>query len=130
MAQSLQDLLSVIIQSDPVAAARISQEVNPTKIVDEIQYLRGAGNIKRFRYTPEEQQQMALLQREQVNIEKDKNRVKPTISLAGKLTPEQEAAIASAAIGTPTQPGPSQDGIENVIAQRAKPVSPNGAGTK
>jgi hypothetical protein len=131
MAQSLQDLLAVIIQSDPVAAARISQEVNPTKIVDEIQYLRGAGNIKRFRYTPEEQQQMALLQREQVNIEKDKNRVKPTISLAGKLTPEQEAAIASAAIGAPTQPGPSQDGIENVIAQRAKPVAnPNGAGTK
>jgi hypothetical protein len=133
MAQSLQDLLGVIIQSDPVAAARVAQEINPAKIVDEIQYLRGAGNIKRFRYTPEEQQAMIAEQERRQQNEEAKNKVKPAISLAGKLTPEQEAAVANQALGITTAPGVSQDGMEKIMAERAKPkpvVKSNGASTK
>ncbi len=62
MAQSLQELLVAILQSDPAAAQRMAQGVDPVKVVAEIQYLRGSGNIKRFRYTPEEQQQIAQAQ--------------------------------------------------------------------
>ena len=58
MAQSLQDLLSTIIQSDPLAAQRMTEGVDPVKVLDEMQYLRGAGDIKRFAYSPEEQQQL------------------------------------------------------------------------
>jgi hypothetical protein len=130
MAQSLQDLLSVIVQSDPIAAARVAQDINPAKIVDEIQYLRGAGNAKRFRYTPEEQQAIAMEQERRMQNEEAKNKVKPAISLAGKLTAEQEAAVANQALGINTAPGISQDGAEKVLAARAKPVSPNGSGTK
>jgi hypothetical protein len=70
MAQSLQDLLAVVIQSDPTAASRLTKKIDPAKIVEEIQYLRGSGNIKRFAYTPaerllieqEEQQRLAIEQ--------------------------------------------------------------------
>lgn len=128
MAQSLQDLLSVILQSDPVSAARIAQDINPSKIVDEIQYLRGSGNIKRFRYTPEEQAAIAQEQERRMQVEEEKVRSRPNISLAGKLTPDQEAAAASFALGIPAQPGLSQDGGEKIMQERAKPKpSPNGA---
>lgn len=128
MAQSLQDLLSVILQSDPVSAARIAQDINPSKIVDEIQYLRGSGNIKRFRYTPEEQAAIAQEQERRMQVEEEKVRSRPNISLAGQLTPEQEAAAATYALGIQTQPGPSQKGLEDVAKERAKPKpSPNGA---
>jgi hypothetical protein len=110
MAQSLQDLLSVILQTDPSAAAKVGREINPAKIVDEIQYLRGAGNIKRFRYSPEEQQAMAAEQQQLVEVEKEKARTRPNISLSGKLTAEHEAAAASVALGVPLQPGAPQEG--------------------
>lgn len=128
MAQSLQDLLSVILQSDPVAAARVAQEIDPAKVVDEIQYLRGTGNVKRFRYSPEEQQQMAAEQERRLQMQEEQVRTRPSISLAGKLTPDQEAAAATVALGIPSRPGPSQEGIEDVAKERAKPKpSPNGA---
>jgi catalase (peroxidase I) len=129
MAQSLQDLLSTIIQSDPVAAAQLAQNINPAKVVDEIQYLRGAGNIKRFRYSLEEQQQMQQEQERRMQVEEEKAKTKPSISLAGKLTVEQEAAAAQFALGTPQLPGASQDGVEKLALERAKPPKPasNGA---
>ncbi len=122
MAQSLQDLLSIILQSDPVAAAQLAQNVNPAKIVDEIQYLRGSGNVKRFRYTPEEQQQIAAQQERQQQAQEAANKPKIALSLAGKMTPEQEAAAANSALGIQSSPGISQDGGEKVIADRMKPV--------
>lgn len=128
MAQSLQDLLSIILQSAPVAAAQVAQNINPSRIVDEIQYLRGAGNIKRFQYTPEEQAAIAQQQERAMQVEEEKARTKPSIALSGKLTPEQEAAAASFALGVPMEAGPSQEGIEDVAKERAKPKpSPNGA---
>ena len=127
-AQALQDLLSVILQSDPVAAARMASTIDPAKVVDEIQYLRGGGNIKRFRYSPEEQQAIMQQQQERMEVEKEKVRTRPSISLAGKLTPQQEAAAASFALGTPQEPGISQEGGEKIMAERAKPKpTSNGA---
>lgn len=68
-AQALQELLVAIVSADPMAAQRMSSGIDPVKLVEEIQYLRGSGNIKRFRYSPEEQaqiqaQQQAMLQAE------------------------------------------------------------------
>jgi hypothetical protein len=122
MAQSLQDLLSVILQSDPVAASQIAQNINPVKIVDEIQYLRGAGNVKRFQYTPEEQAAIQAQQERQQQAAEAANKPKIALSLAGKMTPEQEAAAANSALGINSSPGISQDGGEKVIADRMKPV--------
>ena len=65
-----------------------------------------------------------------MQLEEEKARTKPSISLAGKLTPDQEAAAATYALGTPQQPGPSQQGIEDVAKERAKPkpkAATNGA---
>lgn len=129
-AQALQDLLSVILQSDPVAAARMASTIDPAKIVDEIQYLRGGGNVKRFRYSPEEQQMIMQQQQQQVAIEKEKATTRPTVSLAGKLTPEQEAAFASSALGVRFDAGPSQEGIEDVAKERAKPKPTSNGATK
>jgi hypothetical protein len=108
MAQSLQELLVAILNSDPAAAQRMAQGVDPVKIVEEIQYLRGSGNIKRFRYTPEEQQQIIAAQQQRFELEKAKATVKPSISLSGKLTPEQEAQAATDALGTPQRVGQVQ----------------------
>jgi hypothetical protein len=88
MAQSLQDLLAVILQSDPVAAAKLAQGIDPTKIVDEIQYLRGAGNIKRFRYSPQEAQQVAMEQQQRLEMENKPHPKPPTDSMNYKDTPE------------------------------------------
>ncbi|HEU0048813.1 MAG TPA: hypothetical protein VFQ43_14580 [Nitrososphaera sp.] len=88
MAQSLQDLLGVIMQSDPVAAAKVGQQINPAKIVDEIQYLRGSGNIKRFRYTPEEQQQIAQEQQARLEMENKPHPKPPSDSMSYKDVPE------------------------------------------
>lgn len=127
MAQSLQDLLGIILQSDPVAAARVARDIDPAKIVDEIQYLRGSGNIKRFRYTPEEQQQIAQEQERRMQVEEEKVRTRPSIALSGKLTADQEAAAATYALGVPQQPGASQEGVENVARERASTPASNGA---
>ncbi|HEU0047083.1 MAG TPA: hypothetical protein VFQ43_05700, partial [Nitrososphaera sp.] len=88
MAQSLQDLLGIIMQSDPVAAAKVGQQINPAKIVDEIQYLRGTGNIKRFRYSPEEQLQIAKEQQARLEMENKPHPKPPTDSMSYKDVPE------------------------------------------
>lgn len=109
MAQSLQDLLAVIIQSDPTAAGRLARNVDPAKVVEEIQYLRGSGNLKRFRYTTKEQQQIAAEQEARLEIERENAKPKPpSVSLSGKLTKEQEAVAASAALGSPQKAGEPQ----------------------
>jgi hypothetical protein len=110
MAQSLQDLLSVILQSDPVAAAKLAQGIDPTKIVDEIQYLRGAGNVKRFRYSPEEQQAIAAEQQARLEMENKPHPKPPTDSMNYADTPEdikrqieQAAGFQPSAIGGTTE---------------------------
>lgn len=62
MAQSLQDLLSTILTVNPQAALQIAQKLDPTKMIDEIQYLRGGGNTSRFMYEPGMEPQMAAPQ--------------------------------------------------------------------
>ena len=62
MAQSLQDLLSTILTVNPQAALQIAQKLDPTKMIDEIQYLRGGGNTSRFMYAPGTEPQMAAPQ--------------------------------------------------------------------
>lgn len=99
MAQSLQELLSAILTADPMAARRLTREIDPAKVVEEINYLRGAGNIKRFRYTPEQRQanmqEEQAMQEAQAEAERQKNMPKPTISLRGELTQEQETDLAA-----------------------------------
>jgi len=120
MAQSLQDLLATILQSDPTAASRMAAGVDPVKIVEEMQYLRGAGNIKRFRYTPQEQQAIQAEQQARLQAELESKRAKPSLSLSGKMTPEQEAEAARAAgIGNGAVPPNSQ----NPNAVQPKPVT-------
>lgn len=98
MAQSLQELLVAILQSDPVAAAQMAQGINPVKLVEEIQYLRGGGNLKRFGYTPQEQQQIAAEQKARFQAEHQPPPPKPpSMSLSGKMTPSQEEVAAAAA---------------------------------
>ena len=100
----------------------MAQEINPAKIVDEIQYLRGAGNIKRFRYTKEQQvaiQQQNEAQRQTaVAMEQAKN--KPSVAFTGKLTPEHEAAAATLALGQPMRVGePQGNGSEPRVRSKA-----------
>lgn len=98
MAQSLQDLLAAIISSDPMAAQKLAQGVDPVKIVEEIQYLRGAGNIKRFRYSPEEQRMIDIEQRRRFDIEhQPPPPPPPSLSLSGKMTQSQEDEAAKLA---------------------------------
>jgi hypothetical protein len=115
MAQSLQDLLAAILQSDPTAAARLTREVDPAKIVEEIQYLRGSGNIKRFRYTPAEKLEIQTEQAQRMELEKAKAQPKPpSVSLSGKLTPEQEAVASNRALGVNLPAGePQGNGAKN-----------------
>jgi hypothetical protein len=108
MAQSLQDLLAAILQSDPTAAGRLTREVDPAKIVEEIQYLRGAGNIKRFRYTPAEKLEIQAEQAQRMALEQKKAEPKPP-SVSGKLTPEQEAVASNRALGVNLPAGKPQD---------------------
>lgn len=105
MAQSLQDLLTAILQSDPSAAAHMTRNINPAKIMEEIQYLRGSGNIERFNYTPEEQAAIQQEQQMRLQAELASKQPKVNLSLSGKLTPEQEAQAATAALGTPQRAG-------------------------
>jgi hypothetical protein len=57
VAQSLQELLVAII-SNPMAAQSLN--LSPQKMLGEIQFLRGAGDVARFSLTPEEQMQMQM----------------------------------------------------------------------
>jgi hypothetical protein len=115
MAQSLQDLLAAILQSDPTSAASLARDINPSKIVEEIQYLRGAGNIKRFKYTPAEKLVIVQDQQQRMDVEKAKAAPKPpAVSLSGKLTPEQEAVASRAALGVALPAGEPQGGNGNV----------------
>lgn len=52
MAQSLSELLQTILSVSPMAAQQIATTLDPAKMVEEIQYLRGSGSIKRFTYSP------------------------------------------------------------------------------
>lgn len=98
MAQSLQELLIAILQADPMAAERMTNTLDPTKLVEEIQYLRGSGNIKRFKYTPAEQQQIQQEQQQRFAIEHQPPPPKPpSISISGKMSQSQEDAAAELA---------------------------------
>lgn len=50
-AQSIQDLLGVILQSNPVAAQQLGMKLDPSKMVEEMQRLRGDTNPNRFKYS-------------------------------------------------------------------------------
>ncbi len=61
-AQSLQELLSTILQVNPAAAAQFLMRIDPAKIFDEIQYLRNGSTLSQFAYAPEMQPSMPSLQ--------------------------------------------------------------------
>lgn len=58
MAQSLQELLSAIISANPMIAQQLAMQINPRKLIDEIQFLRGGAPTSRFAYAPGELPQM------------------------------------------------------------------------
>ena len=87
MAQSLQDLLGAILQSDPMSAQMMAEGVDPTKILEEIQYLRGSGNIKRFRYSPEEAQMIAQRRAQQEAAARQPTPTPPSQSMSYKDAP-------------------------------------------
>lgn len=51
-AQSIQELLSVVLSSNPMAAQQLGMQLDPSKMVEEMQRLRGDSNPKRFKYAP------------------------------------------------------------------------------
>lgn len=61
-AQSLQELLSTILQVNPAAAAQFLMQIDPAKIFDEMQYLRNGSTLTQFRYDPAMQPTMPMLQ--------------------------------------------------------------------
>lgn len=66
IAQALQDLLSVLL-SNPMAGMQYNLDAN--KILADIQWLRGAGSVSRFRMDPAEmqrQQQILMMQQAQM----------------------------------------------------------------
>lgn len=98
MASSIQELLIAILQADPMAAQRMTSELDPTKIMGEVQYLRGAGNISRFRYTPQQQQEITAEQQRRWEIEHQPPPPKPpNLSLSGKMSQGQEDNAAELA---------------------------------
>lgn len=52
MAQNLQDLLSVIFQANPMAAQQFAMKIDPTKVFEELQYLRDGAPVQEFYYEP------------------------------------------------------------------------------
>lgn len=122
-AQSLQELLVAIVSSDALAAARMTQGIDPVKLVEEIQYLRGAGNIKRFKYSPEEQEQ---IRQQQIAMEAAKNQPKPPTppsqTMNYKDAPPPIRRQMEQAEGYKPATGPE---MEEIVA-KAKP-STNGA---
>lgn len=69
MAQSLQDLLTAIMTSNPAAAMQLMSAINPAKVMEEIFLLRGVGSPERFAYTSEERQQMVMMQQAQMQAQ-------------------------------------------------------------
>jgi len=53
MAQAIQELFGIIMQTNPMAAQMLTQKVDPSKLLDEMFYLRGSGNVSRFAYDVE-----------------------------------------------------------------------------
>lgn len=51
-AQSIQELIGVVLQSSPQAAMQLGQQFDVGKMIEETQRLRGDTNPKRFRYSP------------------------------------------------------------------------------
>lgn len=90
MAQSLQELFSAIVSSNPQAAQEVTQQLNPVKLIDEIQYMRGAGNVSRFRYSQEEMAQRAQAQQEQMaqqaQMQNQPQPIKASLGIAAKIT--------------------------------------------
>lgn len=52
MAQNLQELLQIIFSANPMAAQQFAMKVDPTKIFDELQYLRDGSPVEQFYYEP------------------------------------------------------------------------------
>lgn len=52
MAQNLQDLLQIIFTSNPMAAQQFALKIDPTKVFDELQYLRDGAPAEQFLYAP------------------------------------------------------------------------------
>jgi len=68
-AQQLQELLSMIITANPMAAQQLTSRIDPAKIMAELQYLRDGTPIERFMYSPEEQAQQMQLQMAQMQAQ-------------------------------------------------------------
>lgn len=68
-AQQLQELLSMILTANPMAAQQLTTRINPAKIMAELQYLRDGTPIERFMYSPEEQQQQMQMQMAQMQAQ-------------------------------------------------------------
>lgn len=104
-AQSLQELLVAIISSNPLAAEKLTSAIDPAKLMKEIQYLRGSGNINRFKYSSQEQQEIQLEQQQRYQMEHQPPPPKPpSMSLTGKMSQSQEDAAAELA-GIPGKRG-------------------------
>lgn len=52
MAQNLQELLQIIFQANPLAAQQFALKIDPTKVFDELQYLRDGSPASAFYYEP------------------------------------------------------------------------------
>lgn len=99
MAQSLQDLLVSIISVDPMAAQKIGDGMDPVKLAEEIQYLRGSGNIKRFRYTEQEMQQIQQQRQQQEEAAKHPAPTPPSQSMKYSDVPDDVKRQMEAAEG-------------------------------
>lgn len=62
MAQSLQELLGLVLQANPQSAQVLAQNVSLTKVVEEMFYLRDGTPIERFKPSEEELAQQAQAQ--------------------------------------------------------------------
>jgi len=68
-AQQLQELLSMILTANPMAAQQLTSRIDPAKIMAELQYLRDGTPIERFMYSPEQQKQMQMMQMAQIQAQ-------------------------------------------------------------
>jgi len=66
MAQQVQELLSMILTSNPMAAQQLTMRMDPLKLVEEMQYLRDGTPVQRFMYSPEQMQMMMQMQQQQM----------------------------------------------------------------
>ncbi len=66
MAQSLQELFSVLLQSNPMLAQQLGMKLDPMKLMNEMFYLRGTGDVNRFGYDPAQQAAMQQMMQAQM----------------------------------------------------------------